>query len=141
MQITLHKLTSKDFPNVRALWESAELHPVPSERSLAQFLESGCGMILRQNGRTVAVTLYAVCGPGRGYFEYFAVDSRVRKQGIGKRLYDACTADLFQRGVRHLVFLVDKGNETADAFWKRVGCTPIRGATPFYGKVKRPEVP
>ena len=45
-----------------------------------------------------------------------------------------------EKGIREVVFLVDKGSEDAEAFWAAMGVKPIRSTTPYFGRLKRADL-
>lgn len=137
MRIAINNMLVEDVPKVVSFWEAAGIRRAPSQRALARFLDRGFGKVLRANGKIAAATLFSICGPGQAYFECFAVDPGRRRKGFGRRLYKKCVLDLLQLGVRRVVFLVNKQNEAAHAFWAAVGTSPILGASAYFGRLKR----
>lgn len=131
----IERMTEQDISDAIRLWSAAGFQRVPSGRSLTRFLKHGLGMVARAKGRMVAATLFSVCGPSAGYFEYFAVAPDQRRKRIGTRLYRTCIADLYRLGVRQVILLVDSNNDGSEAFWRFAGGAPIRRARPFFFKL------
>jgi GNAT superfamily N-acetyltransferase len=140
IKIAIHDMTMADVADVIDLWGTETSgRRLPSRRMLTRFLDRGHGKIVRAQGRLIAATVFAICGPGTAYFEHFMVEAKSRRKHIGARLYKACTTELYDLGIRRVLFLVDRENEAAKAFWSTLSTSPIRRALPFYGKLARSE--
>ena len=66
-----------------------------------------------------------LCGSDtrRGYLYHLAVDTSMRRQGLGRRLADNAMAALEAQGVEKAHLMVMAGNELGTAFWKAAGWT------------------
>ncbi len=59
-----------------------------------------------------------------GFVQEIAVNHRNRRQGVGRRLYDAAEEWLLSAGVSRIQINVDTDNESSRAFWNAVGFGP-----------------
>ena len=136
MRINLREMTPRDVPEVVDLWAAeGQSRRLPSRKLLKCFLEVGFGQIVRVRGSLIAASVYGICGPGVGYIEHFVVAPKFRRRQVGTRLYRACAEDLFARGVRRIILLVNTSNEPAQSFWKAQNIRPIRRASALYGRL------
>ena len=73
---------------------------------------------------------------GAAELMYLAVSSETRGRGIGERLVEAFTEEMRNAGVQAYELSVDEGNESAAAFYERLGFVP-RGRYREFGRFHR----
>lgn len=109
-----------DYPYVKDLWRECELSEEPEDEKddVDSLLKSSqaTGFVALKNGSIVGAVL---CGnDGRyGYIHHLAVSKKMRMQGIGKSLVDACIRFLKRR---HVIIMVRDNNDTGIEFWNHL---------------------
>ncbi len=126
MNCILAPFTIADFDEVLALWRATEgvgLNESDSRENIAAYLAHNPGMsfIARdEHGHLVGAVL---CGHDgrRGYLHHLAVASAHRQRGIGRRLVEACFAELARLGIVKCNIFVFAHNTEGQQFWLHNG--------------------
>ena len=123
--IELCEFTSAEYDEVVALWRAAEglvLRDVDQREPIARYLtlNAGLSFVARDQGRIVGAVLCGTDGR-RGYLQHLAVAPTHRRRGIGRALAQRCVEALSQRGLDKCHLMVLLQNESARAFWRRLG--------------------
>jgi ribosomal protein S18 acetylase RimI-like enzyme len=119
-------MTEADIAAALALWQGQPgigLRDADSQPALARYLtrNPGCSFVAADGaGEIIGVSLAGHDGR-RGCLHHVAVSPDCRKQGIGRRLVEACLAALQAEGIGKVNFWVKADNVDGLAFWKRVG--------------------
>lgn len=126
MSTDIRLMTSEDYDQVYALWESVEgvgLHDYEDSREgISAFLDrnpSICFVATCDDSIVGAV----LCGHDsrRGYLQHLAVQPDQRGQGIGQMLVDACLEGLKALNIRKCTIMVFGDNDTGLEFWRNRG--------------------
>jgi N-acetylglutamate synthase len=122
---TVEPMTPADFGQVLSLWaitEGVGLNESDTEPHLTGYIARNPGMsfVARVNGGIVGAVL---CGHDgrRGYLHHLAVAKEHRNQGIGKRLVNACLAQLESLGIPKCNIFLYANNADGEAFWRHNG--------------------
>ena len=124
--VTIRPMTEADIPAALALWQGQPgigLRDADSPPALARYLNRnpGCSFVaVDAAGELVGVSLAGHDGR-RGCLHHVAVSPASRKQGIGRRLVEACLAALHAEGIGKVNFWVKADNADGLAFWNRLG--------------------
>jgi N-acetylglutamate synthase len=115
-------MSLNDFDQVISLWQETEgvgLNESDSRECIAQFLTRNRGMsfVVRDGHEIIGAVL---CGHDgrRGYLHHLAVAKPHRNRGIGKKLVEACLAQLERAGILKCNIFLYANNEAGEAFWK-----------------------
>ncbi len=118
-------MTAADYDAVMTLWRSAEgvtLRGIDARERIEEFLVAnpGTSFVAEDDGAIVGAVL---CGTDRrrGYLQHLAVAGSHRRRGIGRALAEACVAALAERGIDKCHLMVVADNQSAHAFWQRLG--------------------
>lgn len=127
MCIDITEMTIADYNDVFILWQEAEglgLYPdeCDSRKGVARYLARNpdtC-FVARDGAKLIGVVL---CGNDgrRGYLNHLAVNEAYRRRGIGTVLIRRCLAVLKQMGIARCKLFVFAANESAIAFWRKLG--------------------
>jgi len=132
-QVTVRRAGRGDVHAIAQLWERAGLPP--SSRGFRNEI----ARLRRRDPELVIIALMdaqivgAIAGSYDGrtaVLSRLAVDERVRRRGVGRRLVSALQEQLLELGAVTDGLIVLDGGERADAFWRALGFD--RGATAAY---------
>jgi ribosomal protein S18 acetylase RimI-like enzyme len=123
--VTIRPMTEADIAAAIALWQGLPgigLRTADSPTALARYLarNPGTSFAALANGEFVGVALAGHDGR-RGLLHHVAVASRYQKNGIGRRLVEACLASLKTQGIEKIILFVKADNAEGKAFWKKCG--------------------
>lgn len=92
--------------------------------------EDSCIFVAEMGNRIVGQMIgllrdeYAVFEPAQfGYVTDVAVDPAVRRNGVGRMLFEAVKNWFRERGVSRLRMMVAHNNTVSQPFWRAMGCT------------------
>lgn len=128
MTPTIRRMSPPDHAAVRRLWRDAGLTDEPEDsleevKRLLAAPQSAAFVAVDVHGAVCAAVLCG-CDGRYGYIHHLAVADPVRGHGLGRELVAACTAFL---RCRHVIAMVRDTNETARAFWGRIGYSEANG--------------
>jgi len=149
MDFTVRPATEEDFPAMLRLWrEMMDFHarveprfrPLPTpageeawETHLRETIwgnQDWCVFVAEADGQVIGQMLgvlrdpYPVFEPGRyGYVTDVAVDPAVRRNGVGRALFEALKAWFREQGVSHIELMVAHNSPVSQAFWREMGCS------------------
>jgi len=132
-QVTVRRAGRGDVHAIAQLWERAGLPP--SSRGFRNEI----ARLRRRDPELVIIALMdaqivgAIAGSYDGrtaVLSRLAVEERVRRRGVGRRLVSALQEQLLELGAVTDGLIVLDGGERADAFWRALGFD--RGATAAY---------
>ena len=113
-----------DVEQVIALWQSCGLtrpwNDPHKDISFARTGETSTVLVLEREGR-IAATVMAGHDGHRGMLYYVAVDTALRRQGLGKAAVRAAEAWLAERGVWKVNLLVRAENAAVKGFYEALG--------------------
>jgi ribosomal protein S18 acetylase RimI-like enzyme len=124
--IRVRPMVEEDIPAALGLWQGLPgigLRGADSPPALARFLRRNPGTsfaAVGESGELIGVSLAGHDGR-RGYLHHVAVTPRLQKQGIGRRLVEACLAALKAEGIEKVNLWVKADNAAGKAFWTCVG--------------------
>lgn len=124
--VRVRPMVEEDLPAALGLWQGLPgigLRGADSPPALARFLRRNPGTsfaAVNDAGELVGVSLAGHDGR-RGYLHHVAVAPRLQKQGIGRRLVEACLAALKAEGIEKVNLWVKADNAAGKAFWTHVG--------------------
>ncbi len=122
--VAIATFTPADIGDALELWRRSEGLGLGGDTPavLAGYLarNPGLSFVARDDGVMVGAVL---CGHDgrRGYLHHLAVAPTHRRRGIGEALAARCLAGLEALGIAKCHLFVKGENETALAFWRRVG--------------------
>ena len=133
--IQIRKGTIDDLPEVlQLIQELAEYEKAPNEvtNTLEDMRRDGFGerpvfefFVAEAEGTIVGIALYYTAystWKGRTiYLEDLVVTERLRRSGIGKKLFDAVAEEAKRVGAKRFRWQVLEWNEPAIAFYKKIG--------------------
>jgi len=125
MAVQLREMTLADYDEVYALWAASEgigLSSADSREAIGAFLQRNPGLaFVAVDGDVIAGAV--ICGTDgrRGYLHHLAVRSSHKRQGIGRRLAQACLNRLREQGIEKCHIFVYRENHSARRFWESVG--------------------
>lgn len=131
--VAVRRAGRSDVHAIAELWERAGLPP--SRRGFRNEI----ARLRRRDPELVLIALMdaQVVGAIAGSYDgrtavvsRLAVDGRVQRRGVGRRLVAALQEQLSQLGAQRDELIVLDGGERADAFWRALGFEP--GATDAY---------
>jgi ribosomal protein S18 acetylase RimI-like enzyme len=119
----LAAMTPDDYDDTLALWNACEGVRASEtrdefERILAR--NPGLSTVLRREQKLAAAVL--CCHDGRrGYLYHLGVAAEFRHVGLGRRLVEHSLARLKEQGISRCSIFLIVGNQTGEAFWRRMG--------------------
>ena len=118
------EIADRDVPAVIALWERCGLtrpwnDPV-GDVGFARRSPSSTILLHEENGKIVASVMVGHDGH-RGTLYYVGVDPAFQGQGLGREMVETAERWLSDQGVWKMNILVRGSNESAKAFWARLG--------------------
>jgi len=123
---SISEMQPEDYEEVYALWQQSEhigLTPSDSQPAVHAFLarNPALSLVARQGPHIIGAVL---CGHDgrRGYLYHLAIAREHRKQGIGRAIVEACLTRLASVGILKATLFVYRANESAQQFWRRLGC-------------------
>ena len=116
-------LAESDYHAALALWNSCEgVRANETQEEFARILARNPGLstAVRRGSELVAAVL--CCHDGRrGYLYHLGVAAEYRQAGLGRMLVERSLAGLAAAGIRRCSIFLIVGNESGEAFWKRIG--------------------
>ncbi|MET3292070.1 GNAT family N-acetyltransferase [Brevibacillus fluminis] len=113
-----------DYSAITRIWQDTNLDRSETESldALATQLawDSELVMVAEQDGEVVGVVVGTIDGT-RAYFYRLAVDPKVQKSGIGRKLVEAIETRFRQRGVNRVLIMVNQDNEEVIPFYHSLG--------------------
>lgn len=119
--VTIRSATAVDIPAVLSLWRDAGAEPSHTDdpESLGRLIDVDPGSLLvaESEGRIVGSVIAGWDG-WRGSIYRLAVDPRLRRAGLGRRLVAEAEARLAEVGARRLQAIVSTSDGPAREFWQ-----------------------
>jgi ribosomal protein S18 acetylase RimI-like enzyme len=113
-----------DYSAITRIWQDTNLNRFETESldALATQLawDSELVMVAEHDGEVVGVIVGTIDGT-RAYFYRLAVDPKVQKSGIGRKLVEAIETRFRQRGVNRVLIMVNQDNEDVIPFYHSLG--------------------
>ena len=121
MNHAIRAMTIADYDAVLRLWQDTEgvgLNESDARENTASFLARNPGLS-RVAALGTEMVGAVLCGHDgrRGYLHHLAVAQPHRRQGLGRRLVDACLADLKRHGILKCNIFLFADNAAGEAFW------------------------
>ena len=117
------ELIESDYDAALALWNACEgVRANETQEEFGRILERNRGLstAIRRGNELVAAVL--CCHDGRrGYLYHLGVDAEHRQLGLGRMLVERSLAGLKAAGISRCSIFLIVGNESGEAFWKRIG--------------------
>lgn len=125
-EIEIRRMVPEDYEQVYKLWQGIHGFGI---RSMDDAREG----VLRFIQRNPSTSMAAVCGGAivgailcghdgrRACFYHVCVKETHRKQGIGKRMVDACIIALKKENINKVNLIAFQSNEVGNRFWKSLG--------------------
>lgn len=127
MDVTIHEMDIKDYPEIYRLWEMSEnlgIGKSDSRYRIEEFLKRNPGMsyVAWKDDKIVGTVL---CGHDgrRGYIHHLMVHPDYRRKGIGQSLVSRCMYALTRIGIQKCHLFVYEDNEGGIKFWESLGWT------------------
>jgi len=115
----------EDHGPMMTLWHSCEglgMTGADSREGIASFLQRnpGFSFVAESDGELIGT---ALCGHDgrRGFIYHLAVAAAQRRQGIARRLVEACLAQLKAAGLPRCHIVVYANNHEGRNFWRKLG--------------------
>lgn len=124
--VTIRPMVEEDIPAALRLWQGVSgigLRDADNPQSLARYLARNPGVssvAVADGNELVGVSLAGHDGR-RGYLHHVAVAASSQKQGVGRRLVEACLKALLLEGIEKVHLFVKADNEPGKAFWDHLG--------------------
>jgi len=122
-EFQLEPMTVDDYSEVLALWNSCEgVRANETKEELARILERNPGLcaVVRRGDALAAAVL--CCHDGRrGYLYHLGVAPPFRELGLGRLLVQHSRDKLKEAGISRCSIFLVVGNQSGEAFWKRIG--------------------
>jgi ribosomal protein S18 acetylase RimI-like enzyme len=123
--VAIRPMTNEDIPAALAIWQGLPgigLRAADSPPALVRYLARNpdTSFVAFADGELVGVALAGHDGR-RGLLHHVAVASRYQKNGIGRRLVEACLTALQAQGIEKVILFVKADNAEGKAFWKKCG--------------------
>ena len=138
MQPCIEVFLPKDYDDALALWRRTSgmgLSGADSRERIMAFLlaNPGLSFVARDDSGVLVGTVLCGSDTRRGYLYHLAVDTDIRRQGLGSRLAGSVLDALLGRGVDKCHLMVIAGNQLGESFWKAQGWT-LRDDIALYSK-------
>jgi N-acetylglutamate synthase len=125
MKYAIHVMTLADHAAVLRLWQSTEgigLNESDDRSHVRGYLRRNPGMsfVAVRGAEIVGAVL---CGHDgrRGYLHHLAVAKAHRKKGLGKKLVNACLAELRRLKIQKCNIFLFADNAAGEKFWQHNG--------------------
>ncbi len=113
-----------DYAAITRIWQETGLEQTEMESldALAKQLawDSELVMVAEHEGEVVGVVVGTIDGT-RAYFYRLAVDPKMQGTGIGRKLVEAIENRFRQRGVNHVLIMVNQDNKKVLPFYHSLG--------------------
>jgi N-acetylglutamate synthase len=116
-------MTIADYDEVIALWNACEgVRANETKEELERILKRNprLSTVIRK-GKEIAAAVLCCHDGRRGYLYHMGVAAQHRKLGLGRVLVEHSLAGLKEAGISRCSIFLIVGNETGEAFWKRIG--------------------
>jgi N-acetylglutamate synthase len=124
----LEPMLLSDFKEVLRLWQNSEgvgLNESDTRPAIAQYLARNPGMsFVARHGKEIVGAVLCGHDGRRGYLHHLAVAREHRRQGLGKRLVDACLGELKRLRIFKCNIFLYADNEVGERFWENSGWAP-----------------
>ena len=125
MPVEIVALSMADYEDVLALWKlcpGISVSEADSRPNLAAYLERNPGMsFAARDGKKIIGAVLCGHDGRRGYLHHLAVHAAYRRQGIARRLTDACLAAVERLGFEKCHCFVFNDNAGGMDYWSRAG--------------------
>lgn len=125
MTITIRPMTIDDHAAVLALLQETpgvSVRDADSREATARYLARNPGLsFVAVDGQTLAGCVMSGHDGRRGYLYHLAVRPAYRRQGVGRRLSEACIEGLAREGIAKTHLFVFGTNELGRRFWASAG--------------------
>jgi len=125
MTYTISEMTKDDYTEAYALWQRLPgigLSDADSSCAIGSFLDRNPGLcFIARVGDVMVGTCLAGSDGRRGYLYHLAVDTNVRRQGIGQALVDKTLEALKTAGIHKCHIMVFNDNALGLSFWQSSG--------------------
>lgn len=118
-------MTLDDYPTVLQLMQQTpgiSIRDADSEEATARYLarNPGLSFVAECDGQIVGCVMSGHDGR-RGYLQHLLVLPAYRRQGLARRLVNACIAELARQGIAKTHLDVFRSNTAAQSFWEQQG--------------------
>ncbi|NWK79997.1 GNAT family N-acetyltransferase [Aquitalea sp. LB_tupeE] len=118
-------MTLDDYPTVLQLMQQTpgiSIRDADSEDATARYLtrNPGLSFVAEVDGNIVGCVMSGHDGR-RGYLQHLLVLPAYRRQGLARRLVDACITELARQGIAKTHLDVFRSNTAAQSFWENQG--------------------
>jgi putative acetyltransferase len=125
MTYTISEMTKEDYAEAYALWQRLPgigISDADSACAIGRFLERNPGLcFVARQGDAMVGTCLAGSDGRRGYLYHLAVDTSVRRQGIGQALVEKTFKALKDANIHKCHIMVFNDNALGLAFWQASG--------------------
>jgi ribosomal protein S18 acetylase RimI-like enzyme len=142
--VTIRPISSDNYGAVCEIWQAAGLSTRPHGRDAqAEFLRQlqhfpTTYLLAEHEGRVVGVIL-GTHDHRKGWINRLAVRPDYQRQGVARRLIEACEQALHAEGIGIIAALVEKGNAASAAIFAEAGYVtdvPVH----YFRKRSRPDI-
>jgi len=128
-QLTIREIADGDIADVIALWHASGVARPwnDPERDIvfARRDQHSTVLVGSEGGKIVASAMVGEDGH-RGWVYYVAIDPKLQRSGLGRRMMSAAESWLIERGVWKVQLLVRADNAAATAFYEKLGYRDTR---------------
>jgi len=128
MDINIAPFTMDIYEKALALWKESKgigLSGADSKERIRSYLERNPNMSLIAEDSQGTLLGAVLCGHDgrRGYIYHLAVQSGLRRKGVGRKLIQECLARLKAAGIQKSHIFIFEDNASGTDFWKGIGWT------------------
>lgn len=134
-QFRIEEIRPEDLEAVLRIEAASFTHPWTREMFEAELVpEISLVLVVRSADDALVGYLFGAIGEGLFHINNIAVDPRVRRQGVGRKLLRSALVQASRRGARTATLEVRASNLTAQALYREFGFTVVGRRRRYYAR-------